>query len=1151
MWRLYGARNYFAEMKRALFFVMVGALLGLGRSARAQDWTKVMQLTGTYGSSAFFFNAREGLIGTGHYSGSIAAQIYYTNDGGTTWQLAQFANPDIRGEVTDIYFRDRQHGWATITESTQTGWSGVYRSTDGGESWTRVKQAGFPVGVRETGRGVFYTDQDAGAGVVFSSDTGKTWTPVAITETALGIDFMDDSTGFVTRQAPGAPHLYTTDGGKTWQSITTSSESWTPYADPISRSFFLASELDQLTFTKQTTIVRVPVGAWAESKIKDYGDSGLTGGIAGSHICQSIIYVQGREPATNAPGGIIRSMDVGASWKFVGGPNNINDKRFAVTGRGAVVIAFDDIGGVWRTTDGGDGTLTSSVLPFVTLMPPNDTVRISLCDSAAIPIILGYRACDSAQISSVAFLNDSLNELRAPAYDNDVRFFSSSRPDSLNILYTPARQRSWTAVLYLTIRQPDGYTEDTIINIPLIALAPPKNVLVFSGTSAHDTINFDSVSICSDAYQSVTLNNMGCGNLLVNAVTMNGPPFVLASNFQPFTLSTGNSRTFLSHYTPDSVGENRGVLYVANSSGLDSVVLLGTGYSSGQAVSLVASDSIRSSECDSDEFTVTLKNIACKAFAIDSIVTGIPFRAGTIPTLDSLQPGAIVMLPFTFIPNALGLDTGAIHLIISYPGTGRYDTIFPVIGTGTIGKSAFSVSPNSLDMGTVPICSTATDTLVIYSMGCAGVTVSASLDSTNGFSIVRAPKSVLASPDSDVVVIGFQPNHSIGKKSANLIFTTSAGTDTVPVSVTVVASGGTVALSVTPNIQALTCQSQPFSISIANSYCDSIAIDSLTLTGANANDFSLADSLPIALGSDKQTTISGIFTPQDSLASAADVTFAIRETDGTIHDTTIALLAQGIAVPPIEVALGANSFSADAGQTVSIPVIATRGSTANMRAFDFYLTMNTDLLTPFASSTNGFFGTIAPTISVSRAMDKSRMDTVYIHFQRGADAMLPAGELCEVVCEAYVASALSTGIALHGVEFHDASGSEECLASETVPDTTAEFRLNRACGDTTLAQVLGRGSILLDAISPNPTTGVVTLTFDVPQGYASDAMLEIYNALGEKLGARQIEFPAGATGKQTIDLNVNETPTNDGVRYLRILTSTGYLSAKVMLMSEH
>ena len=51
-------------------------------AARAQDWTNVLQLSGTMGSSAFFFNAQEGLIGTGNYLNNIPAQIYYTENGG-------------------------------------------------------------------------------------------------------------------------------------------------------------------------------------------------------------------------------------------------------------------------------------------------------------------------------------------------------------------------------------------------------------------------------------------------------------------------------------------------------------------------------------------------------------------------------------------------------------------------------------------------------------------------------------------------------------------------------------------------------------------------------------------------------------------------------------------------------------------------------------------------------------------------------------------------------------------------------------------------------------------------------------------------------------------------------------------------------------
>src|SRR5205814_8295116 len=56
--------------------------------------------------------------------------------------------------------------------------------------------------------------------------------------------------------------------------------------------------------------------------------------------------------------GMYRSDDTGATWHYVYGPSHSRDTRFVVTGCNAqVVYAFDALGGVWKTTDGGDGTL--------------------------------------------------------------------------------------------------------------------------------------------------------------------------------------------------------------------------------------------------------------------------------------------------------------------------------------------------------------------------------------------------------------------------------------------------------------------------------------------------------------------------------------------------------------------------------------------------------------------------------------------------------------------------------------------------------------------------------------------------------------------------------------------------------------------------
>ncbi|HEY3876638.1 MAG TPA: hypothetical protein VGM92_14270, partial [Candidatus Kapabacteria bacterium] len=116
-------------MRRAIYLLLVLCAIFCTRMLHAQDWQPVLKLNGTFGSCAFFRNEQTGWIGTGSYLSAIPAQIYWTTDGGSTWQRAQFTNPNILGQITDIYFRSADEGWATLCEYRETGWSGVYHTT--------------------------------------------------------------------------------------------------------------------------------------------------------------------------------------------------------------------------------------------------------------------------------------------------------------------------------------------------------------------------------------------------------------------------------------------------------------------------------------------------------------------------------------------------------------------------------------------------------------------------------------------------------------------------------------------------------------------------------------------------------------------------------------------------------------------------------------------------------------------------------------------------------------------------------------------------------------------------------------------------------------------------------------------------------------
>src|SRR6476620_480054 len=184
-----------AMMRSARTLLSLLVLLFTTRLCAQSDWQQIGQVPGdSRGASAYFFNANEGLIGTGDYFKGGSARIYYTTDGGYNWTTSLMPNLNIKGQVTDIWFKDRTNGWATVTEAAYTGWSGLYKSTDAGRSWKLVRQSQSPVSVRENSRGIYFTDRGSGGtGILFSGDGGKTFSVAAINAAPLGIEFLNDN----------------------------------------------------------------------------------------------------------------------------------------------------------------------------------------------------------------------------------------------------------------------------------------------------------------------------------------------------------------------------------------------------------------------------------------------------------------------------------------------------------------------------------------------------------------------------------------------------------------------------------------------------------------------------------------------------------------------------------------------------------------------------------------------------------------------------------------------------------------------------------------------------------------------------------------------------------------------------------------------
>ena len=218
------------------------------------------------------------VAGLGHpYGPNSERGIFRTTNGGATWERVLFVNENTGGVQVEFDPGNPNIVYGSLWEHREGPWenasflgpnSGLYKSTDGGTTWTQLK-GGLPSGSEGAGRiclGISPSDSNrlyaavmgqgrGSEGFYRSNDGGQSWTLVS-TDNRLGLDVRVDPRNPDVVYVGNIAAYRSDDAGKTWTSIKGA-----PGGDDYQRIWINPLQPDIMLFTAdQGAVVTVNGG---------------------------------------------------------------------------------------------------------------------------------------------------------------------------------------------------------------------------------------------------------------------------------------------------------------------------------------------------------------------------------------------------------------------------------------------------------------------------------------------------------------------------------------------------------------------------------------------------------------------------------------------------------------------------------------------------------------------------------------------------------------------------------------------------------------------------------------------------------------------------------------------------------------------------
>jgi photosystem II stability/assembly factor-like uncharacterized protein len=686
-----------------------------------------------------------------------AEQYYKSTDSGATW--ANVPTPPGMGAANDVRFLDRFNGIVATS-------LGTFITNDAGQSWRLVDTISANSACLVSLPNIIAIGGVGLDNIRVSTDGGISWNTSFLPNWAgvLKLTSLPDGTilALAGDQIVGG-HVYaSTDYGLSWQprTGTLDHDSWDFTVDSCDKNRLYTASDDALGPTIPSSRFFTTSDAGSTWQVQ------LTGSIP--FLCGSMALARNAAYTQTVTNGILRSTDLGTTWKPVGGPSNRIDTRMLAAIDNNILVAVDSDGNIWRTLNaGGDTVLSVANLPSSLLFQDS----VSICGSGSIVLRLFSATCAPVALAKAILVG------------SDFTYFTATNAaDSVVIVFAPKNPRAYSTTLLLTFQ--DGSTK----TIPLSGYGvAPSNTITAEPSSL---FTLDTLPLCGVSLRrTVTIWDGRCSIRRIVSETITGTDSSYYHIGNPG--STGISST------PDSVSivftPDTGRTFIAQltitleDSAHITIPLMGSGNPLQNTFrilpkSLFAGDSISLCQSSGILRSLILKDSICGLKQIIGLqIHGADSAHYRVLTIFQDLIGATTdSIRLQFLPDSLRSYSATLEIIFNDSST----ILVPMYGKGAPDREPVHLAPTNLYYGdTVAACSSPTISLTIADTSCPQRKLVSEqiIGSDSLFFLITRPFLSQLPLNPDTSEIAFSPNGSRNYNASILLVFDDSSKQTVPI----------------------------------------------------------------------------------------------------------------------------------------------------------------------------------------------------------------------------------------------------------------------------------------------------------------------------------------------------------------------------------